>query len=86
VELKIYDVRSKLSLEVINGDIKPTHKYEFQDFVHISSLIIPFSIFFGKKTSLDIYSGKELIPFEERDPIFKELFKNEFDCSLKEIK
>ena len=85
MELKLYDVRSKLSLEVIKRELKPIHKYEFQDFTHISSFIIPFSIFFRKKASLDIYSGNELIPFEERNPIFKEIFKNEFDCTLKEF-
>ena len=58
---------------------------KFQDFLPISNLIIPFSVIFRKRVALDIYSGKESIPFEERDSNFKQILKNEFDTALKEF-
>ena len=44
----------------------------------ISNIIIPFSKVFKNKTKLDIYSGKEKIPFVERDPDFKKILRQEF--------
>jgi hypothetical protein len=58
---------------------------KFQDFLPISNLIIPFSVIFRKTVALDIYTGNESVPFEERDSNFKQILKNEFDIALKEF-
>jgi hypothetical protein len=85
LEVKNHDVRLKLSLEFIKEEVESYYEKDkfhlFQDFIHISNLIIPFSIIFRKDVPLDIYSGNELIPFEEKDPIFKQILKNEFVVS-----
>ncbi|MFX1437427.1 MAG: hypothetical protein ACFFAA_09605 [Promethearchaeota archaeon] len=46
--------------------------------VDISKLIIPFSRLFKKYESLDIYSGVEKIPFNERKTEYKMILKQEF--------
>lgn len=43
-----------------------------------SKIIIPFSEFGKNKKCLDIYDGSEKISFNERDPEYKIIFKNEF--------
>ncbi|MFX1500060.1 MAG: hypothetical protein ACFFDH_03750 [Promethearchaeota archaeon] len=45
---------------------------------NISELIIPFSQLFKKHKSMEIYSGKERIPFKERDPEYKKILQQEF--------
>ena len=45
----------------------------------ISNLVIPFSKLCRPFKSPDIYSGKEKIPFHERDPDYKTILKQEFD-------
>ncbi|MFW9878267.1 MAG: hypothetical protein ACFFG0_34735 [Candidatus Thorarchaeota archaeon] len=49
------------------------------DFLNISNLIIPFSTIFIKKSSSDIYSGMEKIPFKERDLKYQKILLYEFD-------
>lgn len=44
----------------------------------ISNTIIPFSNFFNNKTRKYVYNGKEQISFENKDPEFKEIMKQEF--------
>ena len=44
----------------------------------ISKLIIPFSRLFKKYESSDIYSGKEMIPFKDRNPEYKMILRGEF--------
>lgn len=34
---------------------------------------------------LDIYSGKESIPFEKRDSLYKNILRNEFSDAIKEF-
>ncbi|MFX0082871.1 MAG: hypothetical protein ACFE94_14060 [Candidatus Hodarchaeota archaeon] len=51
---------------------------EVEKFPDISQLIIPFSVAFKRFTPLDIYNGEELIPFDEKDLEFKEIFIHEF--------
>ncbi|MFX1570086.1 MAG: hypothetical protein ACFFCV_17150 [Promethearchaeota archaeon] len=45
----------------------------------ISNLVIPFSKLCRTYKSPDIYSGKEKIPFDDRDPDYKRILKQEFD-------
>jgi len=49
----------------------------------ISEIIIPFSRLFRKYESSDIYSGKDKIPFKERDPEYKMILRQEFANTLK---
>jgi len=49
----------------------------------ISEIIIPFSKICRKTVKLDIYSGNERIPFNERDHEFKMILKQEFSNFLK---
>jgi hypothetical protein len=46
--------------------------------LNLSNLFIPFSKFFKKETPLDIYTGKEKIPFHEKDSEFKNILIQEF--------
>jgi hypothetical protein len=54
-----------------------------ESFLDISKLIIPFSVVFKKAHSPDIYTGDELIPFEEKDSEFKEILIHEFLTVIK---
>jgi len=49
---------------------------------NISEIIIPFSVLFRKCESSDIHSGKEKIPFKERDPEYKMILRQEFANTL----
>ena len=48
------------------------------DFFDLSRSIIPFSDFFQKYPCLDVYTGMEKIPFEERDSEYKKILLTEF--------
>ena len=43
-----------------------------------SRLAIPFSIVFQNEVTPDIYTGEEIISFDERDLEFKQILMNEF--------
>ncbi|MFW9952799.1 MAG: hypothetical protein ACFFKA_21975 [Candidatus Thorarchaeota archaeon] len=45
---------------------------------NISDVIIPFDEIFSKPLNNDIYSGKEKIPFNNRDKEYKLILKKEF--------
>ncbi|MFX0059606.1 MAG: hypothetical protein ACFE85_17605 [Candidatus Hodarchaeota archaeon] len=53
-------------------DIKLEHTF------NLSDLVVPFSRFFKNETPLDIYTGKEKIPFHEKDSEFKSILIQEF--------
>jgi len=48
------------------------------DVIDYSKIVIPFSKTFKSNKPKDIYSGKESIPFKERDPEFKMILRQEF--------
>jgi len=53
--------------------------------VNFKQIIIEFSSF-GKSEKIDyIYSGNEKIPFREKHPIYKIIFRNEFAEETKDI-
>ena len=56
----------------LNFNEKPNFHYD------ISSIIIPFSKIFKNKKQSDIYSGDEKIRFNERDPEYKTILRQEF--------
>ncbi len=45
---------------------------------NISQLIIPFANVFKSNKTRDIYNGNEKIPFNEREPEFKMILRQEF--------
>ncbi|MFX1477353.1 MAG: hypothetical protein ACFFCI_04405 [Promethearchaeota archaeon] len=47
-------------------------------FLDISKLVIPFSVIFNISHEPDIYTGTELIPFEQKESEFKEILICEF--------
>jgi len=49
-----------------------------EDFFDLSCAIIPFSDLFQKCPRLDVYTGLENIPFDERDPKYKKILLTEF--------
>jgi hypothetical protein len=49
-----------------------------ENFPDISKFIIPFSVAFKNFDPPDIYTGEELIPFEEKELEYKEIFIHEF--------
>ena len=68
-----------MSLEIIEK--KPPvleEKINDDGYFNYSNVIIPFSDFFHKIELLDIYSGVENIPFEERAPEYKKILLAEF--------
>ena len=44
----------------------------------LSKMVIPFSEALGVSSTPDVYSGDERIPFEQRDPVYKSMMKQEF--------
>ena len=48
------------------------------DFFDLSRAIIPFSDLIKKYPRLDLYTGRENIPFEERDLEYKKILLTEF--------
>jgi len=48
------------------------------NFFDLSHAIIPISDFFQKYPRLDLYTGLENIPFEERDSEYKKILLSEF--------
>ncbi len=48
------------------------------DNFNYSNVVIPFSDFFHKIELIDVYSGVENIPFEERAPEYRKILITEF--------
>ena len=44
----------------------------------LSKMVIPFSEVLGVSSTPDVYSGDERIPFEQCDPVYKSMMKQEF--------
>lgn len=68
-----------MSLEIIEK--KPPiskEKIDDDDYINYPNVVVPFSDFFHKIELLDVYSGVENIPFEERAPEYKKILLAEF--------
>ena len=70
----------KMGLEVIDSknQINDYDTDVFEESFNVASLIIPFSILFKKEFPPDIHSGKEKIPFKEKDLEFQQILISEF--------
>ena len=49
----------------------------------LSKMVIPFSEVVGVSSPPDLYSGDERIPFEQRDPVYKTIMKQEFNDAMR---
>jgi len=67
-----------------NSYKKSQEELKITNSVH-SYLSIPFSNIPKNNLPLDIYSGNESIPFEERDLLFKNILRKEFSNAIKEF-
>ena len=52
----------------------------------LSKIVIPFSEVVGVSSAPDLYSGDERIPFEQRDPVYKSMMKQEFYDAMRSFK
>ena len=52
----------------------------------LSKMVIPFSEVVGVSSAPDLYSGDERIPFEQRDPVYKSMMKQEFYDAMRSFK
>lgn len=68
-----------MSVEIIENE-PPILKEKSNDDDYFNNLnvVIPFSEFFHKIEFLDVYSGVESIPFEDRAPEYKKILLSEF--------
>lgn len=69
-----------MGIEILNKNDQGIEEIldESDYFSDITNLIIPYSTMFKKSESSDIYSGEEIIPFNERDSEFKQILIYEF--------
>ena len=71
-----------MSLEIIekkNPVLKETiYIVPNDDFYDLTCAVIPFSVLIQKLPCLDVYTGMENIPFEERDLEYKKILLTEF--------
>ena len=70
-----------MSSKTIKKKIQDISKDQFSKKrpINIKEITIPFSEFIDHNGPLDIYSGKEKIPFTRRHPEYQAIFRNEFN-------
>ncbi len=68
-----------MSVEIIDKE-PPILKEKIgdDDYFNYMNIVVPFSEFFHKIELIDVYSGVEDIPFEERAPEYKKILLAEF--------
>ena len=78
-----------MSLEIVKEKIgnlsEKSDKFSIDSDIIIMHSIMPFSRLIKNQRPLDIYSGEETIPFEQRDPLFKSILRKEFSNAIKEF-
>ncbi|UCD02214.1 MAG: hypothetical protein JSV23_04130 [Promethearchaeota archaeon] len=73
---------SRKPKEIFHEIIGKSSENSLERDIDISQIVIPFSKMFGSYKISDIYSGKEKIPFKERDPEYKTILRQEFANSF----
>jgi len=75
-----------MSLEIEKKDKHEPVVIEIVDYesieLLIAKIIVPFSEVLKASGAPDVYFGYEKIPFEERDPIYKSIMKQEFSGEM----
>ena len=56
--------------------------YETMELV-LTKILVPFSEILKSTSVPDIYSGYEKIPFEQRDPLYKSIMRQEFANAMR---
>ena len=77
---------SSRKIEKVYQETEKFFEGKIEKDISISHLVIPFSKFKRNYKIPDIYSGKEKIPFVDRDPDYKTILKQEFTRSFNEFK
>jgi hypothetical protein len=68
-----------MSLEIIEKEPSNLKEKTIDDnYLYYLNVVVPFSDFFQKIELLDVYSGVEDIPFEERASEYKKILLDEF--------
>ena len=49
----------------------------------LSKIVVPFSVIAKELGASDLYSGCENIPFENRDPLYKSVIRQEFADAMR---
>lgn len=62
--------------------IKEVQEYDNINII-LSKMVVPFSKFEKISSDPDLYSGGEKIPFEARDPLYKNMMKQEFAHAMR---
>jgi hypothetical protein len=52
----------------------------------LSKIIIPFSELMGTNGAPDVYLRYEEIPFEQRDPVYKSMMRQEFADAMRSVR
>ena len=52
----------------------------------LSKIVVPFSELAKKVSAPDVYSGCENIPFENRDPLYKSVIRQEFADAMRSFR
>ena len=52
----------------------------------LSKMVIPFSEVMGTPSTPDVYLGHEKIPFEQRDPVYKSMMRQEFADAIRSVR
>jgi hypothetical protein len=61
-----------------NDLIFPNYNLYLDDYINFKMIVIPFSNFGQTRKTINIYEGTEKIRFNERSPVYQEIFLNEF--------
>ena len=52
----------------------------------LSKIVVPFSVIVKKLGAPDLYTGYENIPFENRDPLYKSVIRQEFANAMRSFR
>ena len=61
---------------IVHEDISEEWENPFD--LELSRIIIPLSDFFIKREKTDIYTGQENLPFNQKDPEYRNILLSEF--------
>ena len=68
----------KIYQEIMNESVDISVEDVIEIDIDYSEIVIPFSQIFKGYRPIDVYSGKEKIPFNKRDPEYRMILRQEF--------
>ena len=69
--------------EIMDASHEISYECISENDIDYSEIVIPFSKIFKTYKPIDEYSGKEKIPFNERDPEYRMILRQEFASYIK---